>query len=110
MEIDAIRQRLQADLLDARKCQDGIRLQAIRSLLSALANAEAVPLPDGPYRVVEGGADVPRRALTEAEIDAVVRAEIEERGNAIDLYVGHGVEPARLLAEAAALERYLPDG
>ena len=110
MEIDALRQRLQADLMDARMRQDDISLLAIRSLLSALANAEAVPVPDGPYRVVEGGADVPRRVLTEAEVDAVVRAEIAERWSAIDVYTGHGVEPAALRAEVAALERYLLDG
>lgn len=105
-----MRERLRADLLAARKRQDHVEVAAIRSLLSALANAEAVPVPVSSYRVVEGRADVPRRVLTAAEVEAVVRAEVEERRHAADEYAGRGVETAGLRAEAAVLERYLPHG
>ena len=43
-------------------------------------------MDDGPYRMVEGGADVPRRVLADEDIDAVIAAEIDERWRAIDEY------------------------
>ena len=53
---------LQDDLLVARKARRPAEVSAVRSLLAALANAEAVAVPAGRYRVVTGRADVPRRS------------------------------------------------
>jgi hypothetical protein len=49
-----------------------------------------------------GAAEVQRRSLTEAEQDAIVRAEIAERLEAADQY-GPGPAADRLRAEAAVL-------
>lgn len=98
--------RLDADLLAARKRRAGPEIDAIRSLKSALANAEAVPVEDGPYRVVEGSADVPRRVLTDADVDAVIAAEIDERWRAIDEYARRGQPTEALRLQLEALQRY----
>jgi uncharacterized protein YqeY len=108
MTVGRLRARLEADLLAARKAGRADEVSALRTLLAALANAEAVPVPAGPYRVVPGRADVPRRELSEAEVDGVVRDECEERRSAIAVYEARGLPTARLAAELRILERYLP--
>ena len=64
----------------------GVLAEVFRRRPETIVNAEAVPVDDGPYRVVEGGADVPRRVLADEDIDAVIAAEIDERWRAIDEY------------------------
>jgi len=98
--------RLDADLLAARKRRAVPEVDAIRSLKSALANAEAVPVEDGPYRVVEGRADVPRRVLGDEDIDAVIAAEIAERQRAIDDYERRGQPTETLRLQLKTLHRY----
>jgi aminoglycoside 3-N-acetyltransferase len=98
--------RLDADLLAARKRRAVPEVDAIRSLKSALANAEAVPVEDGPYRVVEGRADVPRRVLGDEDIDAVIAAEIAERQRAIDDYERRGQPTETLRLQLKTLQRY----
>jgi aminoglycoside 3-N-acetyltransferase len=98
--------RLDADLLVARRHRGHPAVAAIRALKSALANAEALPVSDGPFRLVDGGADVPRRVLTGTEIAAVVEAELAERQRAIDEYRRLGVDTTVLELERSTLERY----
>jgi uncharacterized protein YqeY len=105
VDIDTLRQRLQTDLLAARKRRHQVEVAAIRSLLSALANAEAVPVPDGPYRVVVGRADVPRRILTEDDVAAILQEEIDERRSALASHGGRAGS-TDLAAEVVVLERY----
>ncbi len=61
--MEEMRTRLDRDLLDARRRRSTPEAAAIGSLKTALANAEAVPVAERPYEVVEGSADVPRRVL-----------------------------------------------
>lgn len=63
-----------------------------RSALGAIDNAEAVPLPaDQVAGAVEmaalgpGSSDVPRRTLSEAEVEDIVLAEAREREEAADI-------------------------
>lgn len=98
--------RLDADLLDARRRRSGPEIDAIRALKSALANAEAVPVEDRPYELVEGSADVPRRELAAEDISAVIAAEMGERSRALDTYRGLGLDTAGLELQLQALERY----
>jgi uncharacterized protein YqeY len=107
MTVTTLKAVLQSDLLAARRGRRPAEVAAIRSLLGALANAEAVPVPAGPYRVVPGRADVPRRVLDEAEVAAVVARELEERREAIEAYAAAGRDASMLRAELAVLERYL---
>lgn len=110
MTIDEMRSRLQADLLAARLSRRSRDAAAVAALLTALANAEAVPVADGPYEAVRGSADVPRRVLAAADIERIIDAEIEERERALAEYRRIGADAEALEAELATLERYRPAG
>jgi uncharacterized protein len=92
-------------------------MAALRSTLAAIDNAEAVvhttPLGEGlaieqtPKGV--GAAEADRRSLTEAEVEAIVRAEISDRQVAADEYERRGrTERAGVLrAEIDVLAAYV---
>lgn len=102
-------------LTAALRARDPVAVTALRSALSALANATAVPAPPSPEVggdadfarsvVGLGAAEVARRELTPAEATAVVRAEVDERFAAAALYPPAAAD--RLRAEAAVLTRLL---
>ena len=105
-----IRERMQGDLRTAMKARDRVRVAVLRSALGAIANAEAVPTAarpnvDGTNLVTE----VPCRDLTEADVLAIVVAELAELTRDADVYRAH--HDARILAELeariAVLEGYL---
>jgi uncharacterized protein YqeY len=111
----SLRSRLRDALREAMKARDQAAISAYRSALAAIGNAEAVDAHDafgpgsGPIagaRSGLGAADVPRRAVTEAEVTRLVRAEVVERRAAADLYARREERERaqRLRAEAAALE------
>jgi hypothetical protein len=102
----ALLDRLDADLLDARRRGRSAEVAAIRSLKSSLADAEAVQVQDGPYRVVQGSTDVPRRRLLGDDVTAIVAAEIAEREDARRHYRATGVPTHELELELATLVRY----
>jgi uncharacterized protein len=118
--------RLRAALTTALSSRDMIAAAAIRSALGAIGNAEAVPVPDGSQPVPDGtqpvraragsehvagaaaglgAAEAERRHLSEAEIAAIVLAEIAERRTAADQYdrLGRADQAERLRREAAIL-------
>lgn len=68
-----IRERLQAELTDALRSRDALRLSVLRTTLSAIANAEAIEVPAG-----TAATEMPRRDLTEQDVRAVVVAERDE--------------------------------
>jgi uncharacterized protein len=115
MPVQDLRERLQADLKAALKARDRVASSAIRSLLGAIANAEAVeaPAPDpsaAPLGAVGVGVgEVARRELTEADILAIIRADADERSSALADAEAHGRTDAaeRLRAESGVLARYL---
>lgn len=111
-----LRERLRAAVPAAMKTGDRRVVSALRSALCAIDNAEAVEIGDdlragaieaGPAGL--GAAEVARRALSEDEMVAIVRAEISERRAAAANYeqAGHGERAAALLAEADALGRFV---
>jgi uncharacterized protein YqeY len=104
MTIDA--GTLRADLLEARRARDAHAARAIGSLLTSLANAEAVPVADDRYRVAEGSGEAPRRELTTDDVADILAAEIDERRRAIEEYRRIGADTAALEAEVAVLDRY----
>ncbi|MGO8959689.1 MAG: hypothetical protein ACLQFR_20325 [Streptosporangiaceae bacterium] len=89
----------------------------LRSALAAIGNAEAVGTAREPGRKSAtsthfagataglGSAEVPRRSLSETEIQAIVCAEITDRQAAARQYdeLGRGEEAQRLRREANAL-------
>jgi len=115
-----VRERLRRDLVRAIKARDSAAVSALRSALAAIENAEAVdPRPAPPPGVdpspiagsVAGlrAAEVPRRDLTAAEVEEIVRREMTERLEAADEYLrlGRDEQAGRLREEADVLDRSL---
>ncbi len=109
-----LRTRLADAARHAMRARDRDRLRVLRTTLAALDNAEAVPpaatagaLEASPLGV--GSTEVPRRALGEPEVRALVRHEVEEREQAAASYaeVGDDARAARLRAEAEVLRDLL---
>ena len=110
----SVRDRLQAAMTCALRRRDKVAASALRSGLSALANAEAVrPVPlagtSGPHIAGAaaglGAAEAPRRTLSPAEAEQVIAAEISERQAAADGYdqAGHPERAGLLRQEADVL-------
>ncbi|QIM22219.1 GatB/YqeY domain-containing protein [Phycicoccus sp. HDW14] len=113
-----LRQSLAAALRPAMRARDSTAVAALRSALAAVANAEALPVPDAPAagaieqaRVGVGAADAPRLELGEDDVRRIVRAEVTERESAAEVMAGHGRhdDVQRLRAEAAVLREHLGD-
>ncbi len=132
-----VRDELRAALAQALKEQDSAAVSALRSALAAIGNAEAVDAsqilapPTGTLEVGEadltgsavglggpeeagsvvglGVAEVERRALSDEEVEEIVRTEGAERLAAASSYeeMGQSERAARLREEAAVLGRYL---
>lgn len=111
-----LRADLAAALTTAMRTRDRAAVAAVRSALAAVANAEAVPVEQGraagaigSAALGAGAADVARRELTDAEVLALVTAEVDERMAAAAVMTGHGRadEAQRLHAEADALRAVL---
>ena len=115
--------QVRRDLTAAMRRRDTVAVSALRSLLSALANAEAVereePTPSASLSqssehvagtsIGVGSADAERRRLSDAERDDVVRHEVGERRQAASQLAAEGQEERahRLLEEADVLSAYL---
>jgi uncharacterized protein len=106
-------------LLAARKNRDAARVSALRSALSAIDNAET---PDDAQvnasssETIAGGvvglgaAEVARRELSDAQIRALLHAEVDERlAAAKQIDASHTERAATLRAEAAVLTDLLGD-
>lgn len=110
-------QRLRAALRSAMKAKDTVATSALRSVLAAIANAEAVaPVPPtarpagnahfaGSVAGI-GAAEAGRRVLTAGEVAAIIAAEVADRRAAATGYddSGNGDRAARLRREAAVIE------
>jgi uncharacterized protein YqeY len=119
--VSGLQNRLRDDLTAAMRARDRDTARVLRTLLSAIANAEAQPQPDQTPAglrsdgVIAGAADglgaaeVARRELAEQEIRAIVAAERDERlAAATDLAARGAPGPADALrTEASLLDRYL---
>ncbi len=117
-----IRARLRAALTAAMTERDMATVRVVRSAIGAIDNAEAVDTTvpadqiDVSSRIAgavagAGASEARRRELTDADVTAVLHAEIAERRVAADEYDATG-EPgadraALLRAEADTLERLL---
>jgi hypothetical protein len=115
-----VRERMRGALRAAMKSRDLVAVAALRAGLAAIDNAEAVEVGQG-TRVVAthpelagtlvglGAGEVARRALTDAEMEAFVRAEAGELRSAAEGYrrAGQREEAERLLAQAAVLSALL---
>jgi uncharacterized protein len=117
---DVWRALVRRSLLTARKERAAVRVSALRSVLSAIDNAEtpdrvdvAAPMSGAIAGAAAGvgATEVTRRSLTDDEIRRLVAVEIDERRRAADDYAaaGHPERAATLEAEAAVLDALLGD-
>jgi uncharacterized protein len=117
MHPEPLRDRLRAALPAALKSRDRATASTLRATLAAIDNAEAVPVPAGApragaieaSRVGVGAAETARRELTEADVAAIVRGEIEEHHRAAGVFEKSGRDDraAELRAAAAMLAGFL---
>ena len=110
----AMKTRLRADLRAAMKEGRSDEARLIRSLVAAIDNAEAPPLPAGQkaadlQRFHDGSAEVERLSLSVAQVRAVLMAEMQERERAAaELNRVNMVDRANALnTEALLVKRYL---
>jgi uncharacterized protein len=113
--------RLRSALTQALTARDLAAAAAICSALADIANAEAVPLPETSVPTTSehfagavaglGAAEAERRRLTEADIAAIVAAEIADRRSAADRCdgLGRAAQAARLRREADVLAALLDE-
>jgi uncharacterized protein YqeY len=107
--VESLRARLSADLLTAMKARDKPTIDTLRCLLAVLDNAGAQDPATAPSVVVGLSADVPRKSLTQSELDALMKAEVTSRSTAAIEYErgGRHQDAARLRAELVLLSRYI---
>lgn len=105
----SLRRQLNADLLLAMKAKDIIAISALRSVLSALDNASAVPASTVAAPAFGHNGDVPRRDLSDTDCQSIINAEVSTRALAAEQYarLGRDDAAARLRAEKAVIERYV---
>ena len=114
--------RLRLALAEALRARDTIAVSALRSALGAIGNAEAVepgaaaPTGSGSPHLAGavaglGAAEAPRRRLSAAEVEQIIRAEAGERERAARDYerAGHADRAGRLRREARLLLAVLTD-
>ena len=98
------RTRLRDALLAARKDRDAARISALRSALSAIDNAETPDDADVDAPASEtiaggvvglGAAEVARRELSDEQIRALLRAEVDERLTAADEFTAAATRACR---------------
>jgi uncharacterized protein YqeY len=110
--MNASRRQMKADLINAMKSREHLKVATLRSVLAALDNAEAVPV-SGQRTVAEPvigqSHEVPRKVLSEEEITQIIQREIDERKAASTEYLRLGQldEAARLQSAAALIAAYL---
>jgi uncharacterized protein YqeY len=106
--VESLRARLAADLRTAMKARDKAAIDTLRCLLAVLDNAGAQDSATAPSAVVGLSAEVPRKSLTQSELQALMKAEVTSRRTAIIDYerVERHQDAARLRAELILLSRY----
>lgn len=104
-------ERMRADLPEAMKARDASAVLALRTGLAAIANAEAPAMAASvPAEPVVGQlVEHDRLELTAADVDRILRHEIDDRLDTIAAIEPHGRddEAGDLRAEIAVLRRYL---
>lgn len=115
MHPEPLRDRLRAALPAALKNRDRATAATLRATLAAIDNAEAVDVDTVRAGAIEaspvglGVAEAARRELTEADVAAIVQAEIDEQRHAAETYdrSGHSDKAADLRAAADMLAGFL---
>jgi hypothetical protein len=106
---DAVRERLTGALRKAMKNRDSVAVDVLRSLMSAIDNAGAVPLTKPSSPMPQSSGEAPRHELSAAEVEQVLRGEAAERGAAAADYERRGQrdEASRLEAQLRVIADFL---
>ena len=118
-----VRQRLELALREALRARDQVARSALRSALSAIDNASAVPAGPAPAPGAGGphfagavaglgAGEAERRSLSEAEVEGIVRMEVADRRAAARDYdqAGRRDRADRLRREADVLASVIDAG
>jgi uncharacterized protein YqeY len=99
----SLRHRLRDDLAQARKSRDNDLASLLRTLITAIENAEAVDTSQA-----GGATEVPRRDLSNDDIEAILRHEAADLRQAADHHaqLGNEEEAARLRSLSEVPDRY----
>jgi uncharacterized protein len=105
----SIRERMRDDLTAALRGREMDRVSTLRSLLGEIANAEAVETDRDFVPMAGRTNDVPRRALTEADVRGILEREGERHREAMAEFENAGRQDAaeRLQAGLKVIEEYL---
>jgi len=109
----SMKERIRTDLRSAMRVRSSLIVRTLRSLLTAIDNAQVVPVGDAHVRYKvrpfgDGSAEVPRIPLTEDEIRIIVENELSLRYAAADELerCGKSQEASETREEAAVIGRY----
>lgn len=107
---DRMNSVLRSDLRVAMAERDAVTVRVLRQAISAIENGGAVPAAGHAPNVGSTG-DVPRRELTEEQVQGILRRESQERQSAITEYGELGMKEmvTELEAEVQVLAAYLND-
>lgn len=107
-----LREQMKADLRSAMKARATENVVTLRSVLAAIDNAEAVPVEptsSSAAPVIGKSNDVPRKVLSQEDIQQIVQHEVTERQQASQTYaqLGQTAEAERLHRAALLLAAYI---
>ena len=112
--VEALKIRFRADLKLAMRARSALEIGALRALIAALDNAQAVPVGDAHKRYVvhafgDAAVEVPRLVLDAGEVQRLLQAEVASRRAAADQFdqLDRPERAAELRAEAAVVARYV---
>ena len=107
-EIISLRERLKAGLVQAMKSRQTNAISTLRSILSEIDNAEAVPMDASIKPTVGHSRDVPRKILSEDQIQNILEHQYQEIESSLKEYqrLEKHAEAAQLQTELDALTPY----
>lgn len=85
-----LRESLKADLKMAMKARQPHIVSMLRTVLAAIDNAEAVDVDTSFVPLTGITRDVPRKLLSEADMEAILRAEMDDLQSAMVHYEAGG--------------------
>ena len=105
----SLRTQLKTDLRHAMKERQKETVTALRILLAAIDNAEAVQTDTSFVPVAGRTNDVPRKLLTEAHIQQILQAEVAKQREAVAECerLGQNDAAEQIRAELAVMSKYL---
>ena len=105
-----MRERLTGALRKAMKDRDSVAVDVLRSLMSAIDNAGAVPVTSPASPMPQASTEALRRELSAAEVEQILIAEAAEREAAATDYERRGLrdEADRLRRQLCIIAAFPP--